>query len=318
MAMEMTGHRHPIKHSILLQFPEGLKKDALRYVKAYEKKGYRVYVSSEPSYGGCDIPIHDAKVLGCKKIVHFGHTKFCDIDEKGIEIEYVPVYLEDVDVEGIMRKAVMALDKYKHVGIVTNISHARLVGRIKKVLIEHGKVPLTAKGSRRCPCEAQILGCDITALEKISKRVDCIIYFGGGTFHALAPGALDENYSLPTLWVDPFSRKVEWITEKIQKVQRQRRVALAKALNANVYGILVSTKVGQYNLPLAVKAKECIERQGKKALIVVGNTFDFTTISNFSGIEAFLNTACPRIVDDQNKLSVPIVNAIEFLKFFTK
>ncbi len=298
---------------ILLQFPEGLKKDALKYAQKYESEGHEVFISSEPSYGACDIPVHEAGMLGCDKIIHYGHTKFCNV--KGIDVEYVPVYA-DVDVKGVMKSAIQTLKEYTKIGIITNVSHLKQLDEIKDILKQNGKVPITAKGSLRCNNEAQILGCDVTALNRIKDKVECIIYFGGGTFHALAPGALEENMQLPILWVDPFSRQVRWITEDIRRVQRQRRIALMKAAEASTYGILVSTKVGQYAPKVASSLKRKLEKMGKKAVIIVGNTFDFTSLGNFTDIRYYcwciINTACPRIVDDQNKIGIPIINADEF------
>jgi 2-(3-amino-3-carboxypropyl)histidine synthase len=333
---------------ILLQFPEGLKQDAMKYATKYEKEGHEVIVSAEPSYGACDLPIGEARLLKCDKIVHFGHTKFVDVD--GIKIEYV-IANADVDVKGVMEKAIEEIkgkngqvagelkakkgraineiweNGYKRVGIITNASHLHQIGEIKEMLKAKGLEPVTAKGSLRCNNEGQILGCDVTALNAIRGKVDCIIYFGTGHFHALAPGAV-ENYNLPpVLWVDPYSREVKWIDDELKRMQKRRRAALAKAADAKVFGILVSTKAGQYALGIAERIKREIEgidkgetgkkdngeiasrKTKRKAVMIIGNTFDFTSLNNFMEIECFINTACPRMVDDQNKLRVPIINA---------
>ncbi len=304
---------------ILLQFPEGLKQDAMKHAAKYEKEGHEIIVSAEPSYGACDLPICEAKLLKCDKIVHFGHTKFVDVE--GIKIEYV-IIDADVDVKGVMEKAIEEIKGkkgeaikeigergYKRVGIITNASHLHQVDDIKKMLKAKGLEPVTAKGSLRCNNEGQILGCDVSALNAISGKADCIIYFGTGHFHALAPGAIEDYNLPPVLWVDPYSREVKWIDDELKRMQKRRRAALAKAADAKVFGILVSTKAGQYALQIAERIKSELENKNKKAIIIIGNTFDFTSLNNFMEIECFINTACPRMVDDQNKLRVPIINA---------
>ncbi len=302
---------------VLIQLPEGLKSRAVEYVKQYESEGYEVFVSAEPCYGACEIPIHEAKMLGCSKIVHFGHAKFCDVDS--IEVEYVPLFERIDGIEELINKAIeKGLEQHKNIGLITNISHAKQIDEIKNEFEKHGKTVHISEGSGRCPYRAQVLGCDITALNRIRNDIDCLIYFGGGTFHALAPGVVDENYSLPTLWINPFSRQVKWITEDIQRVQKQRRMSIAKALDAKTYGILVSTKLGQYNMDVAINVLKLVEKQGKRGVIIVGNTFDFNTLYNFTGVDAFINTACPRLVDDQNKINKPIVNAQELARILEK
>ena len=50
--------------SILLQFPEGFKKEALELAMLIEKKlKVEVIVSGEPCWGGCDIALNEAKDL---------------------------------------------------------------------------------------------------------------------------------------------------------------------------------------------------------------------------------------------------------------
>lgn len=294
---------------IMLQFPEGLKQQALEYVRRYVSEGHEVVVSSEPSYGACDIPVNEALKLGCAKIVHFGHVEFCKIRE--IEVEYVP-YDSDAPVKGVVEGAVKLIKENgcRRVGIITNLSHVKQVPMIKELLVKEGLEVFTAKGSAKCPNECQILGCDVTALTSLPE-VDCVLYVGGGRFHALAPGAMHTGELKPIVWADPFSGTAKWITEDIQRIQKQRKVALMRASEAKVYGILVSTKVGQYSYDLARALQDKIRAKGKDAVIIAGNTFDFTSLNNFMGVDAWINTACPRIADDQNKLRVPIINAQE-------
>lgn len=295
---------------IMLQFPEGLKQRALEYAKKYASEGHEVIISSEPSYGACDIPVYEALRLGCTKIVHFGHVEFCKIRE--IEVEYVPYYYADVPIGGVVSTAAALIsgEGYKCVGVITNLSHVGQVAEIKGLLEKRGLDVRTAKGSAKCPYECQILGCDITALTSLPE-VDCILYFGGGTFHALAPGAMHTGELKPVVWADPFSGTAKWVTEDIKRIQGQRKVALMRASEAKVYGILVGTKIGQYAYELARSLQERIRSKGRDAVIIAGNTFDFTSLNNFTWVDAWINTACPRIADDQNKLRAPIINAQE-------
>jgi 2-(3-amino-3-carboxypropyl)histidine synthase len=304
-----------MKKRIMLQFPEGLKKDALKESEKYSNK-YDVIISSEPSYGACDIPVNEAKELGCFKIVHYGHSKFMEINEEEIEIEYVPHEIKFEKLGKLIELVLKEIKEYEKIGIITNLTHVNQMDEIKSMLEKEGKKTIISRGSVRCNNPGQILGCDVTSLNKtIEQKVDCIIYFGAGKFHAFAPGAMEEKLDVPFLWVNPFSNEIKFINEEIDRIQKQRKISLMKASEAKVYGILISSKIGQHNLKKALEIKEKIEEKGKKGIIIYGNTFDFVSLNNFvPPIECFINTACPRIVDDQNKFSVAIVDYKEFQK----
>lgn len=303
-----------MKKRILLQFPEGLKKDALKESEKYSNK-YEVIVSSEPSYGACDIPVREAKELDCIKIVHYGHSEFVKVD--GIEVEYVPHEIKFDDLDKLFELVFEEIKGYEKVGVVTNLTHINQMDEIKSILEKKNKKVIISKGSGRCKNPGQILGCDVTSLNKtIEQGVDCVIYFGAGRFHAFAPGAMENKMEVPFFWVNPFSNEIKKVNEEIDRIQKQRRISIMKASEAKVYGVLVSSKIGQHNLKRALEIKEKVEKKGKKAIIIYGNTFDFVSLNNFvPPIECFINTACPRIVDDQNKFNVPIINYKE-LSFF--
>src|SRR3989344_2967341 len=66
---------------VLLQLPEGLKKEASRLVNLIENKtDAEVIVSGEPCWGACDIAINEAKSLNADLIVLYGHAPFMKID----------------------------------------------------------------------------------------------------------------------------------------------------------------------------------------------------------------------------------------------
>ncbi|MCL4403204.1 diphthamide synthesis protein, partial [Candidatus Marsarchaeota archaeon] len=71
---------------ILLQFPEGLKQEALRHAKELESEGNEVFISASPTYGACDLAIDEAKNICADKIIHFGHAEFNKVE---FNVEYV-------------------------------------------------------------------------------------------------------------------------------------------------------------------------------------------------------------------------------------
>jgi 2-(3-amino-3-carboxypropyl)histidine synthase len=71
---------------ILLQFPEGLKQQALSHAKRLESEGNEVFVSASPTFGACDLALDEARAINADKLVHFGHCEFQKVD---FNVEYV-------------------------------------------------------------------------------------------------------------------------------------------------------------------------------------------------------------------------------------
>jgi 2-(3-amino-3-carboxypropyl)histidine synthase len=297
---------------ILLQFPEGLKKEALNYARKLEKEGNEVFISASPCFGACDIAIEEAKSVKAKKIIHFGHSKLIDIKE--IEVEYVEpkIEIEKEVLKKLIKEASQKI-KFKKIGLVTNISHVFQLKEIKELFKENGKEVFTAVGERT-KNEAQILGCDVSAATKIEREVEAFVYFGGGLFHPLGALILTNK---PFFVIDPFQRKVFEITNLRKKYKKISNAKISIASQAKTFGILVSTKPGQFNLEVALKIKEDLKKIGREGFLLVANTFDFNEISNFD-VEAFINTSCPRVsLEEGNRIeNKPILSVEEFYFLF--
>jgi len=77
---------------------------------------------------------------------------------------------------------------------------------------------------------------------------------------------------------------------------------------ADNVGVLVSTKSGQQYLKNALLLK----RSKKNIYIFVDNTFNYAEMENFPFIDVWVNTACPRIGDDETPK--PLININDALK----
>ena len=68
-------------------------------------------------------------------------------------------------------------------------------------------------------------------------------------------------------------------------------------MDAGVYGILVSTKTGQFNLDSALKIRDELIGKGKTVFLFAGDEITPERVLGFK-VDAWVNTACPRIIDD--------------------
>jgi 2-(3-amino-3-carboxypropyl)histidine synthase len=288
----------------MLQFPEGLKAQALKEAEKLEKKGHEVFISSSACYGACDICLDEAKAVGAEKIIHYGHAEFMKIKSK-IKIEYRP-YFAKIDrktAEKGLEKALELLKKIgaKKVSLVFPIQHLYNAEIARKFLEKHNIEVVLEKGGEHVRYKGQILGCDSTAATK--TKTDAIFYFGGGRFH---PTGIESKTEI--LCCDPSLGEAYFITEDVKRMEKKRQASIIAAADANNFGILVSTKCGQININGARIAKKMLEEAGKKAAILVSNEIDPISLANFLVFDAYINTACPRINDDTERYGKPIVN----------
>lgn len=292
---------------ILLQFPEGLKQNALEYAKKLESEGNEVFVSASPTYGACDLAIDEAKAIKAEKLVHYGHAEFQHVD---FNVEYV-FYTVDAPME-ILERSLEQLKPFNTIGIVTTIQHVHQLAKVREYYEGKGKKVIIGKPYGFAKQGGQILGCDIGSAAGIDSQVDAHVYFGGGFFHPL--GALLHT-SKPFLVVEPFTNTIEFIDRYREIYHKRARGKIAASVGAKKFGIIVSTKNGQHNLNLAKLLKAKIEKNGLEAAILVSNQVDFQSLENMREFDAFINTACPRIaVDDTTRMKKPMLSANELME----
>jgi len=154
----------------------------------------------------------------------------------------------------------------------------------KKVVLfksKHGKHP------------GQILGCDVF---KFSGDYDAFMYIGDGKFH---PTALLYENDKPVYCYNPWNKKLELLDQNcLEKLQRRKKGQLLKFLSSENVGIMVTTKPGQAQLNAAEKLRNNLEKEGKKAFLFLMDNINFSQLENFNFIDSWVNTACPRIIED--------------------
>lgn len=292
---------------ILLQFPEGLKQVALQHAKKLEAEGNEVIISASPTFGACDLAIDEAKAVKAEKLVHFGHAEFHKVD---FNVEYIEYFYEmPLD---ILADSLPHLKDYSTIGIMTTIQQIRQLDDIKEFYERNGKKVVVGRPYGFAKKNGQILGCDIGSASLIDKQVDAFVYFGGGLFHPL--GALLQT-TKPFMVVEPYTKKVEFIDRYRDVYRRRSNGKMLASVDATKFGILVSTKNGQFNMNLATMLKQRIEGMGLSAAILVSNTLNFDSLNNMMEFDAFVNTACPRIaIDDTDRVRKPLLSANELME----
>jgi len=292
---------------VLIQLPEGLKMDGPRLAAIAEKAGALAFVSADPCYGACDLATQDAESLGVDLIVHYGHSRM-------LQQERVPtIYIEarvKVSVKEAVKKAIPFLKDWKSIGLVTTVQHVDALDKARNILLKTGKSVMIGDMGR-LKHAGQVTGCDYSNTKAISETVDAFLFIGGGKFHAIGTALTTTK---PTVVAEPYEKRAYSVDDEVRRMLKQRWASISEAKKARKFGVLVGLKIGQRRLEEAVKVKEKLEKSERNATLLAIKEITPETLMQFPSIDAFVNTACPRIsLDDASRFRKPILAVNELL-----
>ena len=282
-----------------LQFPEGLKRRGPAVADDLRELAPDVtfMLSGQPCYGACDLDTYLMRRTDV--FVHFGHSAMKESDR----IIYVPLF-SNVDPYPIMKESLEELadpEDDPNVGLVTTAQHMNLFGDMVEWLEERDYVVHTRRGDDRLTYEGQVLGCNYASADIDAEQV---LYVGGGKFHPL--GLAMEHPDKTVVIADPVNNVVTLADP--EKFLKQRYGAVHRAMDAEKWGVIFCTKIGQGRWETA---QEIVENNDNAYLI----TMDEVTpdrLRNFN-MDAFVNTGCPRITtDDGPRFHKPMLTPGEY------
>jgi 2-(3-amino-3-carboxypropyl)histidine synthase len=292
---------------VLLQLPEGLKPEGPRLAKIIEGTGAFPIISADPCYGACDLATAEAERLGIDLIIHFGHAKL--MKHEKISTIYVEARAT-VTVAAAVEKSVPLVSKYGKIGLATTVQHVQTLDEAREILVRAGKTVVVGDAGR-VNYPGQVTGCDYSNVKSVANDVEAFLFIGGGRFHALG---IALSTSKPTIIADPYENRAYSIDEEAQKILKQRWACIEEAKNAKTFGVLVGLKIGQRRLDGALKIKEIAEKNGKITFLFAIREILPEALMEFPSVDAYVNTACPRIsLDAPSKFLKPVLTINEFM-----
>jgi len=284
-----------------LQFPEGLKRrgpavaDDLR---AELPAGVTVLLSGQPCYGACDL---DTELMRRTDVfVHFGHSPMKESEK----ILYVPLF-SNVDVAPIVERAIEeqldSPDVDPDVGLVTTAQHMNAFDEMRSLLEDRGYTVHTRRGDERLTHEGQVLGCNYASAD---VGADQVLYVGGGKFHPL--GLAMEHPEKRVIIADPVNNALS--IADTEAFLKQRYGAVHRAMDAETWGVIFCTKIGQGRWDVAQEITEAND----DAYLLTMDEVTPDRLTNF-GLDAYVNTGCPRITtDDGPQFDRPMLTPGEY------
>ena len=294
---------------VLVNAPGGL----LRQTKAMmdrvkEKYGVTCILAGDTCYGICDTVDDEVEKLQADIALHIGHN--AAVTEVG-DYTYLIDATDDVEFDEVLDKAVSVLGPYRRLGLVTFSQHLHQLNPVRRQLEEKGFEVLVGRGNNLM-LEGQIFGCDFSTARPLQDKVDAFAFLGESEFHAVG---LALAMGKPTFMLDPYLNQVTDM--RIAAEERRKRAILAvyKALDARVFGVITGLKEGQKMLGRSRWISKRLEMNGRKVVQVALRDITAERLAPHREIEAFIQTACPRIsIDgftfDRPVLSIPQADAL--------
>jgi len=290
---------------VLIQLPEGLKAEGPRLVTVVEKVGALAIISADPCYGACDLAIHEAESLGADLLVHFGHSPIAT------SLRVPTIYIEakaSVSIKEAVNKALPCLKNWKSIGLATTVQHVDMLSEARELLIKAGK-SVAIGDAGKLKYAGQVMGCDYSNAKAIERDVEAFLFLGGGKFHAIG---LELATAKPVVVADPYEKRAYAVDHEVGRIRKQRWATIYTAKKAENFGVLIGLKSGQEKFDKALQIKEKLEKKGRRAALLALREITPEALMQFPTIDAFVNTACPRIsLDDASKFIKPVLTLSE-------
>ena len=325
---------------IALQVPEVLKMQALEMMDMIEgDSDAKVILAADPCYGACDL-IHDKmRMMGVELVAHMGHSQM-NIDS-GMPTHFIPVTYEgDPKIEPVLEilakhrsmsenRLVDGTDKTEltmeeaqsrfldavgrvspltgnKLGLVGSIQHLHLLEEFKLRFEKAGFEVVIPVGGERLSFPGQVLGCNYSGDQ---DDIGHYVFIGSGDFH---PIGLVMHTGKPLALLDPYTGDADEMgLDRIERILRQRFGLIMAVDKCETFGILIGEKPGQMRRNLAIRMKRLLEKHGKKGYLLALDHISPDLI-DFYPVDAFVNTACPRIaIDDSVRYAKALITPYE-------
>ena len=294
---------------ILVNAPGGLLRQTKELMEtAKEKYGVISILSGDSCFGICDTVDDDVEKVQADLALHIGHN--AAVTEVG-DYTYLVDAIDDVEFGEVVDTATEVLAPYRRIGLATFSQHIHQLKPVKEKLESKGFQVIVGRGNNLM-LEGQVFGCDFSTSYPIRERVDAFAFLGESEFHAVG---LALATGKPTFMLDPYMNEVTDMRQAVEERKKRAVLAVYKALDARVIGVITGLKEGQKMVGRSRWITKRLEMSGRKVIQLAMRDVTAERLAPHREIEAFIQTACPRIsVDgftfDRPVLSIPQADAL--------
>jgi len=295
---QVISERKPI--SVALNGPDGiLPKVQKTATNIMEKFGIPAFILADTTWGTCDLNSNGAKVLGAEILFNIGHTNKLETFENNVVMINA---FDDISFERVLPKCIEKF-KGKAISLITDSQHLHEVENVKNYLEKNNIIVKIGKGKGQLN-DGQVFGCEFYPAIETKETADANLFLGQSNFHA---AGIALSTKKPTYVLDPYFNELRDVTKFSETLEKKATLTIFKATNAQTFGIIVGLKEGQFAQLTALKFKKELELEGKSVQLFAMTDITNDRLKNFTGIDAFIQVACPRISTD-NQFDKPVLS----------
>jgi len=306
-AFQIIEEKKP--HGIVVSTPGGLIRQTRELIEKIRSR-YDVpcMLVGDSCYGICDTVDDQVPRLDADLAFNIGHN--AAVKEIG-SFTYLIEAKDDITFDSVLDKAIPMLRPYRRLGLATFAQHMDELPKARAALEKAGfEVHMGRKNNLLL--ESQIFGCDFSTVYGIKDGVDAYCFLGESEFHAVGLALATDR---PTLLLDPYLEEVRDMKEEAEERRKRAILSVYKALDARTFGVITGLKEGQRMLGRSKWITNRLEAHGKKVVQLAMHDVTAERIAPYRDIDAFVQTACPRIsIDgftfDRPVLSIPQADAL--------
>jgi 2-(3-amino-3-carboxypropyl)histidine synthase len=294
---------------VLVSAPGGLLRQTKELMqRVREKYGVTSILTGDSCFGICDTVDEDVPRMHADMAFHIGHN--ATVQTVG-DFTYLIDASDDVKFDAVVAKALEVLRPFRRLGLVTFSQHMHELARVKGLFEARGfEVQLGRQNSLLMA--SQVFGCDFSTVYPLRDSVDAFCFMGESEFHAVG---LALAMGKPTFMLDPYMEEVTSMEKAADERRKRAVLAVYKALDARVFGVITGLKEGQKMLGRSRWISKRLEMNGRKVIQLALRDITPERLAPHREIEAFVQTACPRIsIDgfnfDRPVLSIPQADAL--------
>ena len=306
---QVISDRKPV--SVALNGPDGILPKVQKTAEnIMEKFEIPAFILGDTTWGTCDLNSNGAKVLGAEILFNIGHTNKLETFQNNVVMINA---FDDISFDKVLPKSIEKL-KGKVVSLITDSQHLHEVDNVKNYL-EKKKITVRIGKGKGQLNDGQVFGCEFYPAVETKENSDVNLFLGQSNFHA---AGIALSTKKPTYILDPYFNELRDVTKFAETLEKKATLTIFKAADAKTFGVIVGLKEGQFAQLTALKFKKELEKEGKIVQLIALTDITNERLKNFTGIDAFIQVACPRISTD-NQFDKPVLStpqATALLKLF--
>lgn len=291
--------------SVSLNGPDGILPQVQQVAQNITAKfGIPAFVVADTTWGSCDTNIGASHIL--KTGIHFniGHT----ISLRELDGAVMIDAYDDISFESVAQKCIRIVSG--KVGLLTDSQHLHRIEQVRQIL-EGGGIEVVIGSGKGQLNDGQVFGCEFYPAHESLEQVDSFVFLGQSSFHA---AGVSMSTGKPVYILDPYFNEVHDVSKFAARLQRQATLAIYKAAEAQRFGIVIGLREGQLSRVVGMRISSELNELGKETQLFALTDITNERLKNLRGVDAFIQTACPRISTDNHfdmpVLSTPQANAL--------